>query len=109
MSIFGKVLIFLNLVAAGAFTYLTIQDWKSRQELQWARFRGDVIVVGLPLQPADIPEKVDADYVPFQVHQSGRDYTSIPRTRLADIVPNGGELLGGSPVANQTDEVKRLR
>jgi hypothetical protein len=110
MSIFGKVLIFLNLVAAGAFTYLTLQDWKARQELQWARLRGEVVVVGLPLQPADVPPSVDSEDVAFPMQAEGRLYTSIPRTRLADLVPNGDDLFGATePVATQTAEVERLK
>ena len=110
MTIFGKVLIFLNLVAAGAFAYLTIQDWKSRQELQWARFRGDVVVTGLPLEQAAVPPKVDEDYVAFNMWAGGREYTSIPKTRLAEIVPNGDDTYGGGgPVATQTAEVTRLK
>jgi hypothetical protein len=110
MTIFGKVLIFLNLVAAGAFTYLTLQDWRARQELQWARLKGDIVVTGLPLEPAEIPPKVDSEDVAFPMDAGGRQYTSIPRTRLAELVPNGDDLFGDAkPVATQTDEVKRLK
>ncbi|HVK11181.1 MAG TPA: hypothetical protein VM597_20600 [Gemmataceae bacterium] len=109
MSILGKVLIFLNLLAAGAFTYLTIQDWKARQELQWARFRGDLVVTGLPVQPADVPPKVDDDQVVFPVTAAGRQYESIPRDRLKDLLPNGDDVFGGEPVATQTAEVDRVK
>ena len=65
MTIFGKVLIFLNLLAAGAFAYLTTQDWKARQELQWARFRGDMLLEGLPIEGAAVPPRPDDGEVPF--------------------------------------------
>lgn len=109
MSIFGKVLIFLNLLAAGAFTYLTIQDWKLRQELQWAAFRGQSLQDGLPLDAAEKPPADLDDRVAFSKKVGAVEYTSIPKARLADICPPGDEGYGGPAVATQTAEMTRLK
>src|SRR5437868_15416207 len=39
MSTLGKVLLFLNLLAAGGLCYLTVQDWSKRQEINGVLLR----------------------------------------------------------------------
>lgn len=109
MSLFGKVLIFFNLLAAGAFVYFTLENWQKRQELTWAAFRGQLLLDGLPVEPAEAPPAdLGEGRVAFNYQYRGTMYTSIPMTRLKDIVPDGDAEFGGETVANQTEEIKRL-
>ena len=36
-------------------------------------------------------------------------YESIPKTRFEALIPKGDDTLGGPPVANQTDEIVRVK
>jgi hypothetical protein len=109
MSILGKLLIVLNLLAAGAFVYLTLENWKVRKELTTRELVNEVQLRGLPVEGPDAT--VAGDTVPFQfrVSDSSPPMESIEKTRLAAIVPTGDQLYGGEPVANQTAEIKRLQ
>jgi hypothetical protein len=112
MSVLGKVLIFFNLLAAGAFAYFTLQDWKVRQELTSAAVSRELPLTGLavdPQSPAPTAEELGQDRAAFQVDLPSGKLTSIRKDLFEKIIPKGGDLLGGGPVATQTEEVTRLQ
>src|SRR4051812_37198679 len=110
MSILGKVLIFFNLLAAGAFTYFTLENWRARQDLTWAAFQREVQLDGIPLEASTTPPAdLEGDRVPFVIVINENRYESVPKAKLDAIIPAGGDVLGGSGVKDQTEEVKRLQ
>jgi hypothetical protein len=112
MSILGKLLIVLNLLAAGAFTYLTVQDRKVRKDLTRMAIVREIQLNGVPVEASrtvEGTEKVDEGYVPFRRDVYGHLYESIPMATLAAAIPRGDEDFGGEPVADQTAEVNRVQ
>lgn len=109
MSGLGKILIVLNLLAAGAFMYFSMENWKVRQELTYAAFRNEVQLRGIPLEaPANVT--VDSESVPFVFTVNpNTEIDSIQKTTLDKLIPKGDDVYGGPPVADQTAELKRLR
>lgn len=111
MGILGKLLIVLNLLAAGAFTYVTLGNWKTRQEITRAAISREVALRGLPQEGrAATAEEKEAGRVPFQFEMpGGLQYETVEENLLKTMVPTGDQKLGGEAVANQTDEVKRVQ
>lgn len=113
MSILGKLLIVFNLLAAAAFTYFTVENWRVRQEITWAAINRQMQLEGFAVEAQATPptsDELGSDRVAFYfVGPGGLVYQSIPKDRFEKLVPRGGEEFGGAPVANQTDEVKRLK
>jgi hypothetical protein len=75
MSIFGKVLLVINLLLMGGFAYLAVQDWHGRQTIAAAGLRHQLLLVGLPLgdrpgDPRAMPSDPDAE-IPFRVELAG--------------------------------------
>src|SRR5262245_1260879 len=111
MSGLGKALIILNLLAAAAFVYFTLENWKVRQELSWAALSREVSLRGIPLDaPEKPPSGLDKDNVAFVFVGPGDRHTeTLAKDKLNKLIPNGGEFLGGPPVPDQTEEVKRVQ
>jgi hypothetical protein len=111
MSGLGKALIILNLLAAGAFVYFTLENWKVRQELSWAALSREVSLRGIPLDaPEKPPSGLDKDNVAFVFNgPQDRRTETLAKDKLNKLMPNGGEDYGGEAVADQTAEVKRLQ
>ncbi len=113
MKVWGYVLIGLNLIAAGAFTFLATSVWKARTEWQYALLRQELANIGLPPDgPDKPPEDIDEDSVPFDFQFDNFRYTELKKAQLAKLIPQGGSVLGakgGEIIANQTDEVKRVQ
>jgi hypothetical protein len=111
MSILGKLLIVLNLLAAGAFAYLTLENYKVRHALTARALQNDVLLAGLPVEPGDTSGSKESDNVPFHFESGGTVIQQISKKDLAKLLPKGGETYGetGETIANQTDEVKRLQ
>jgi hypothetical protein len=124
MSIFGKLLLVLSLLAAAGFAYLSVQDWKGRQTLTAAGLRHLILLQGLPLggQPGD-PEQMPTDpeaEVPFPgiVMPGGVPSETVSPELLkayfaaAGAAPAAADgqvaLAGATPVPNQLAEVKRV-
>jgi len=76
MSILGKLLIVLNLLAAGAFAYLTLENYKVRHNLTTAALQRDVALGGLPVEPGDARD-FGSDRVPFPYQSGGSVIESI--------------------------------
>ena len=125
MTILGKLLLFVNLLAAGAFMYFATLDYhgekgkgNGRQAIAAAGLKHILLVSGLPLGadagdlktvPAD-PE----DEIPFKIEMAGGFKTdSVGKKFLESYfkeAPPGDVNLGGaaaSPVPNQIAEVER--
>ena len=110
MSILGKVLIVFNLLAAGAFGYFTLENWRVRQDLTWAAVSREIQLVGVPVEaPANPPADLDPEALPIAVDLHGNRYESIPKVRFEKIIPEGGTVFGGGAVYNQTEEIKRVQ
>src|SRR5262245_21678880 len=109
MSILGKLLIVLNLLAAGAFAYLTLENYKLRHALTARALQNDVALVGLPVEAGDAPSGMGSDHVPFHFESGGAVIDEISKKDLVKILPKGGEPFGegGEPIADQTAELKR--
>jgi hypothetical protein len=126
MTIFGKILIFFNLLAAGAFAYLATQDWQGRQTITASGVRHVIIVFGLPLgdepgAPTTLPADPEAE-IPFRVPLAGGFETKTVSKPLLEaffkIAPGNSAdpnrdpalpTLGGGAVPNQIAEVKRVK
>jgi hypothetical protein len=111
MSTLGKLLVVLNLLAAAAFTYFTRENWLLRQKLTFREFENEVRLRGFPVEKPDpLPGGVDKDNVPFvfEVNPGTRVETAEAK-RVNEMLPPGGKVYGGDPVADQTAEVNRLK
>lgn len=139
MGVLGKVLIVLNILAAGAYSYLALQSRKVRQEAAFAVFRHEVAVAGLPPVPGktyanDAEVSLDfqyADSAPVSFRAEDPKSPGVrtaqvpteaggPVSRVVPVMPKkdfeklfagatGGEELGGGTVASQLEEVRRAR
>src|SRR5919198_6652616 len=83
MSLLGKILAVLILLAAGGFAYLAVQGWKGRQTITAAGLRHVLVLEGLPLDgpPAFDTEK---DETPFRVPMAGGTSTETVSKKLLD-------------------------
>jgi hypothetical protein len=54
MSLLGKILAVLNVVAAIAFAYLAVSDWAQRRSWVYATYRLDLTLHGLPVDETDV-------------------------------------------------------
>ena len=110
MGIFGKILIVLNLLAAGGVTYLSLLDWNKRQEWAFAAFSHELRVKGLPVEAADpAPTDLDSESVAFEFRGESARMDSIKRKTLTFLVPRETNPFGSGEIANQTDEIKRVQ
>jgi len=111
MGLLGKILIFFNILAAGAYMYCATMSWGKRQAWSYAVLRYEIMITGLPVEELPDADKSDPEVVPFE-----HKYADSPRVHaisdkaLKSIFADapGGDL-GGDPVNNQIDEVKRVR
>lgn len=127
MSVFGKILLVLNLLLSGGFVYLALQDWKGRQATTAAGLRHQLLLDGLPLKggPDTLPARVSAgsdghsDFVsqeiPFVVEGPGKVPTKTVSPELlyayftaAGAADSPTSLAGATPVASQFAELKRV-
>jgi hypothetical protein len=114
MSLFGKILLVVNLLAAGGFVYFATQDWKGRQTITAAGLRHQLILVGLPIDgPADFPPSGEA---PFRHENAGGVPTETVSKKLLDSYFQGigggsdqNSLAVGAAVPNQVAEVQRVK
>jgi hypothetical protein len=118
MTLFGKILLFFNLLLAAGFVYLATQDWKGRQTITAAGVRHILVRDGLPLgadqgDPQTMPGGTDAE-IPFRIIMAGGVPTETVSKKLLDTyfanAGDGGPLSGGpNPVPNQLAEVRRVK
>jgi len=102
MGILGKLLIVFNLLAAGAFAYFVVQDWKVRQDITYNALTRQVQLEGVALEPQNPPptadELADGRAGFFFVMPGNRTYTTIPKSKLDALIPRGDDLFGGEAV-----------
>ncbi len=130
MTTFGKVLIFFNLLAAGAFSYLAMQDYygdkdaggklrgNGRMAINAAGLRHILLIDGVPFgdkagSPSEMTSDADPDaQIPFVVTMAGAFRTDTISKKLLEsyfkAAPGDAEL-GGGAVPNQLAEVKRVK
>jgi hypothetical protein len=121
MTLFGKLMLVFNLLAAGGFVYLATQDWKGRQNINAFGLRNLLLVQGLPL---DGPTSFSGDdETPFRVDGPGGVPTKTISKKVLDgyfqAAPGqpaaGGDaaaatFLGtNAAVPNQIAEVRRVK
>jgi hypothetical protein len=123
MSLLGKILLFVNLLAAAGFGYLALQDWKGRQTITAHGQRHIILLAGVPLgggkddPPDTLPTDPEAE-IRFPVEGPGGVYTETvsPAMLKAYFAPAGGgspveggvTLAANTPVATQLAELKRV-
>lgn len=97
MSLFGKILAGLNIIAAAIFAFLVVVDWGQRQSWTYAVFRQDLAISGLPV---DDKEK-DAEGV--------RAVDRISDPTMQDLFRPVGGVPANLPAEEktQTAEVRR--
>ena len=117
MALFGKILLFFNVLAAGALAYFATQDWAKRQSLTATALQYHLVVKGLPLETPkvepDANEKPDEVLLPLRVETTGGYQTEYVRTSFLKAHfagADGGATFGGAtkPVTSQFDELKRV-
>lgn len=113
MGTLGKVLLFVNLLAAAGVAYLATQDWATRQNVTASALQYHLVLSGIPVaSPAGTT--ADEDTVPFVAEMSGGyKTTSVTPAFLTAYFQgaSGGQQLaaGGETIASQVDEVKRVQ
>ena len=91
MGTLGKVLLFVNLLAAGGLTYFATQDWAKRQDVTAAAVRLTLVLKGLPTDaPAGAADK-DSAGVPLGVETSGGYVVETVRPSLLAAYFQGAE------------------
>jgi hypothetical protein len=93
MSLLGKIIAILNVVAATVFLVVAWLDWAQRERWAYAVFRHDLLVEGLPIDDKEL----DQDLHPR--------VNKLRASTLDEIF----QAAGGSHVKTQTEEVNRLR
>lgn len=117
MSLLGKLLLVVNLLAAAGFVYLATQDWRGRQSIAASGLRHVLLVYGLPLEGPDT--FAADDETPFVVSEGmpGGVPTQTVSKKVLDTyfqaapgasADNPASLAGG-PVLSQIAEVKRVK
>jgi hypothetical protein len=99
-TIFGKVLAFLNIVAAIAFLALAAADWSQRQRWAYCYYRHVLALEGLP---------VEKDAPSAEGQPSPQTITDETAKAIFSGAARGGDVLGGGPVKSQEEEVERVR
>jgi len=83
MSLLGKILLGVNLLAAVGLTYLTLQDWSKRQEVGGLALRYTLTLTGIAV---DEPKGVEGgtDRVPLQIEDAPGHVTETVSQKLLD-------------------------
>jgi hypothetical protein len=102
MSLVGKILLFVNLLAAAALVYFTSQDYARRRELNATALQYHLLLNGLPIDepPADAGDDIpiDASVVP------GHRAETMSKTLLDKYM-----AAAGGSVKSQVEEVKKAK
>jgi hypothetical protein len=96
MTMLGRILAVLNVLAAAAFAFLFLMDHGKRQAWSYAVFRHDLAYQGLPLKE----DRANLGLPPETILPQHLE----PETLKAIFTPVGGE-----PVENQQEEVLRVQ
>jgi hypothetical protein len=93
MSLFGKILAILNVLAALGFVYMAASDYGKRQQWSYAVFRHDTAVDGLPIDE----NQTDLDGKPIA--------KNLNQATLTDMF----QSVGGQEVSTQLAEVNEVK
>jgi hypothetical protein len=93
MSLFGKILAILNVVAAIGFIYMAASDYSKRQQWSYAVFRHDLAMNGLPVD--ENQKDVDGNQI----------FKNLNQATLTDVF----QQAGGQPVKTQLEEVNKKK
>lgn len=99
-TITGKILAFLNIIAAFSFLLLAAADWSKRQQWAYSYYRHVLALEGLP---------VEKDAAPIEGFPNSQAITEDTAKAIFSGNARGGDLLGGGPVKSQEEEVERVR
>jgi hypothetical protein len=134
MSLFGKILLVVNLLAAGGFTYLAMQDYygekgkgNGRQNITATGLRYILVLQGIPLGGVKdskdgiapdvdaMPTDADAE-IPFRAEGAGGVPVKTVSKKLLDSYfqgagggGDGNSLAVNTAVPNQIAEVQRVK
>jgi len=93
MSLFGKILAVLNVLAAIGFIYMAISDYAKRQQWNYAVYRHDLAMNGLPVD--ENQKDVDGNLI----------FKNLNQATLNDMF----QPAGGQPVRTQLEEVNKVK
>src|SRR5262245_6408073 len=96
MTLFGKILAALNVLAAAAFAFLFLMAHGQRQTWSYAVFRHDLALQGLPLEG----DQANLGLPPDRI---------LPQHLEEDTLKSAFRDSGGDPVKTQDEEVKRVQ
>ncbi|VTS07244.1 hypothetical protein [Tuwongella immobilis] len=110
MGILGRVLIVLNLLAAGGFVYVGMMDYKIRTDWAIGIFKYEIAVAGLPLEESKTSASDGFVALDFQ-YPDRQPVPEIPTSIFNQffIPAAGGNELGGGAVTSLNAEVKRVQ
>jgi hypothetical protein len=111
MGLFGKILLFVNLILGLVVAYFSTQSWAKRQEVTSNALHYKVWLDGYPLTA---PAATDPETIPFPVSLTGGyEVESVRKSFLADHEKgsDGGQVLGGrgKTIATQEEEIKEVQ
>lgn len=102
MGTLGKVLLFVNLLAAAGVAYFATQDYAKRQEVNATALKFYLMLAGLPTEtPTDVT--ADEKSVPFRTELPDGTQTTTVSVKLLQNYFTGAE--GGTQFAAATDVV----
>jgi hypothetical protein len=108
MSLLGKILLFINLLAAGGLVYLAAQDWGKRQGVSNTVLRYQLLLAGVQVDKPK--EKGDEVAVPLAVPNGDGTVTESVSKKVLDAHFSGaagGQYAGtGTPTDGQVGEVE---
>ena len=121
MGLFGKILLVINLLAAGGFAYLAIQDYKGRQSITAAGFRHIILLRGFPLEggPDVIPPRAASssdnysdflsEEIPFEIAKIGEHGCEhLDRMFSFQLGPVGMALIHGGRLQGQRARFRQI-
>jgi len=113
MSTLGKVLLFLNLLAAGGLIYVAAQDWAKRQEISGVVLRYELTLQGLPIETSVLADDADATtVVPIEITTPSGVTLTQANKKILDAQfsgATGGETFGPfNAVRSLTEELDRV-
>ena len=112
MSTLGKVLLVINLLAAGGVVYLASQAWAKRQDHNVALLKLGLFEVGFPLETEKAVNMGDDDAkVPFNIPTASGRSTEELRVKVLKEHFGGakGEYTSANPPASVIDELKEVQ
>jgi hypothetical protein len=101
MSVFGKILLVMNLIGAAALAWFAVQVYSKRQVGEYAALAYELELRGLPIDEEDLDEQG----LPLVNRLADPDDPAQPSAILTYLFSS----VGGNPVRTQVEEVKQLQ